>query len=163
MKLSVNETSILLLRTSHISLGSERTSLSNGSVQLHPINRQYSATPLWHVIDKSIPKGILRFMKATNDTTTLSLKTRKQVKQLAQMRAKQLGIPLGTLVNAFLRDLGQTGEVHFTIAEPITPKMEKIIQEMRAEIAASDTYGPFDIDEAEAFLDDIPYEPIHKN
>lgn len=79
------------------------------------------------------------------------------------MRAKQLGIPLGTLVNAFLRDLGQTGEVHFTISEPITPKMAKIIEEMRAEIALGDTYGPFDIDEAEAFLDNIPYEPTRKN
>jgi antitoxin component of RelBE/YafQ-DinJ toxin-antitoxin module len=102
-------------------------------------------------------------MTATNDSTTLSLKTKKQVKELAQMRAKQLGIPLGTLVNAFLRDLGQTGEVHFTIAEPITPKMAKIIDEMRTEIAQGDTYGPFNIDEAEAFLDDIPYEPANKD
>lgn len=97
------------------------------------------------------------------DTTILSLKTKKQVKELAQMRAKQLGIPLGTLVNAFLRNLGQTGEVHFTISEPITPKMAKIINEMRAEIASGDTFGPFDIDEAEAFLDSMPYEPINKN
>lgn len=72
------------------------------------------------------------------------------------MRAKQLGIPLGTLVNAFLRDLGQTGEVHFTNAEPITPRMAKIIDEMRTEIANGDTYGPFNIEEAETFLDDIP-------
>ncbi len=102
-------------------------------------------------------------MNTTNDTTILSLKTKKQVKELAQMRAKQLGIPLGTLVNAFLRNLGQTGEVHFTISEPITPQMAKIIDEMRSEVANGDTYGPFDIDEAETFLDNIPYEPTHKN
>lgn len=102
-------------------------------------------------------------MSITNDSTVLSFKTKKRVKELAQMRAKQLGIPLGTLVNAFLRDLGQTREVHFTIAEPITPKMAKIIDEMRAEIVNGDTYGPFNIDEAEAFLDDIPYEPDNKN
>jgi antitoxin component of RelBE/YafQ-DinJ toxin-antitoxin module len=99
----------------------------------------------------------------TNDSTILSLKTKKQVKELAQMRAKQLGIPLGTLVNAFLRNLGQTGEVHFTISEPITPKMAKLIEEMRADISNGDTYGPFTIDEAEAFLDEIPYEAQHKN
>jgi len=102
-------------------------------------------------------------MNSLNDTTILSLKTKKQVKVLAQMRAKQLGIPLGTLVNAFLRNLGQTGEVHFTIAEPITPKMAKIIDDMRTEIAQGDTYGPFDIDEAEAFLDEIHHEPAAKN
>jgi len=99
-------------------------------------------------------------MKAVNDTTILSLKTKKQVKELAQLRAKQLGIPLGTLVNAFLRNLGQTGEVHFTISEPITPHMAKIIEEMRAEIARGDTYGPFDIDEAVAFLDNNSLESL---
>jgi len=93
-----------------------------------------------------------------DDNTTINLKTKKQVKQLAQMRAKQLGIPLGTLVNAFLRNLGQTGEVHFTVAEPVTPKMEAIIDEMRREIAKGDTYGPFNLEEAETFLDSIPYE-----
>jgi len=102
-------------------------------------------------------------MDTPNDTTILSLKTKKQVKELAQMRAKQLGIPLGTLVNAFLRNLGQTGEVHFTVSEPITPQMAKIIDEMRTDIANGDTYGPFDISEAEAFLDSIPYEPTSKN
>ena len=102
-------------------------------------------------------------MNTSNDSTILSLKTKKQVKELAQLRAKQLGIPLGTLVNAFLRDLGQTGEVHFTIAEPITPKMAQIIDEMRTEIANGDTYGPFTIEQAEAFLDKIPYEPASKN
>ncbi len=40
-----------------------------------------------------MPKGILRYMSTTNDTTMLSLKTKKEVKELAQMRAKQLGIP----------------------------------------------------------------------
>jgi len=99
-------------------------------------------------------------MNSVNDTTILSLKTKKQVKELAQLRAKQLGIPLGTLVNAFLRDLGQTGEVRFTIAEPITPKMEKIIEEMRAEIAAGDTYGPFTPDEAINFLDNNSAESL---
>ncbi len=99
-------------------------------------------------------------MNTPNDTTTLSLKTKKQVKELAQMRAKQLGIPLGTLVNAFLRNLGQTGEVHFTIDEPITAKMEKIIEEMRAEIARGDTYGPFTPDEATDFLNNNSLESL---
>lgn len=99
-------------------------------------------------------------MSSVNDSTILSLKTKKQVKELAQLRAKQLGIPLGTLVNAFLRDLGQTGEVHFTIAEPITPKMAKIIQEMRAEIASGETYGPFSVDEATTFLDSNSLESL---
>ncbi len=107
-----------------------------------------------------IPKGIFRYMAISNDSTILSLKTKKQVKGLAQLRAKQLGIPLGTLVNAFLRDLGQTGEVHFTIAEPITPKMSKLIEEMRTDIYNGDTYGPFTVDEATNFLDNNSTESL---
>jgi hypothetical protein len=41
--------------------------------------------------------------------------------------------------------------------------MAKVIDEMRTEIANGDTYGPFSIDEAEAFLDDIPHESDNKN
>ncbi len=108
-----------------------------------------------------IPLYILWYMN--NDSTTLlSIKTKKQVKELAQMRAKQLGFPLGTLVNAFLRNLGQTGDVHFTIDEPITPKMAELIEKMRTEVLNGDTYGPFEtINEAENFLDSIPGG--HKN
>ncbi len=102
-------------------------------------------------------------MKTSNDNTTISLKTKKHVKALAQMRADQLGMPLGTIVNAFLRTFGQTGEVHFTISEPITPKMAAIIEEMRADVARGDTYGPFTIDEAEAFLDTIPKEFVDED
>ncbi len=99
-------------------------------------------------------------MSSSNDTTILSLKTKKQVKALAQMRAEQLGIPLGTLVNAFLRNFGQTGEVHFTVAEPVTPQMARIIEQMRAEIARGETYGPFTLDEAMAFLNDNTPESL---
>ena len=112
---------------------------------------------------KIYQKVYLGSMSSPNDTTILSLKTKKYVKELAQLRAQQLGIPLGTLVNAFLRNLGQTGEVHFTIAEPVTPKMAKVIEEMRIESAKGDTYGPFNIDEAEAFLDSIHHESTRKD
>lgn len=102
-------------------------------------------------------------MKTQDNSTTISLKTKKDVKALAQMRAQQLGIPLGTIVNAFLRNFGQTGEIHFTVAEPITPKMKQIIEQMRADIADSETYGPFSIDDAETFLDSVQDESEHKN
>jgi len=86
------------------------------------------------------------------DSTLLSIKTKKQEKELAQMRAKQLGFPLGTLVNAFLRNLGQTDDVHFTIDEPITPKMAELIAKMRTEVLNGDTYGPFEtMNDAEFF------------
>lgn len=102
-------------------------------------------------------------MSTANDSTILSIKTKKNVKALAQLRAKQLGMPLGTIVNAFLRNLGDTGEIHFTVTESANPQLAKIVSEMRAEIARGDTDGPFTLDEAEAFLDAISYEPVSKD
>ena len=37
-------------------------------------------------------------------------------------------------------------------------RKEQTILMMREEVARGDTYGPFDLEEAEAFLADIPYE-----
>ena len=99
-------------------------------------------------------------MNAQDNTTIVSFKTKKRVKELAQLRAKQLGIPLGTLVNAFLRNLGQTGGVHFIIAESITPSMAQIIEEMRKEVTNGGTSGPFTLEEAESFLDSLPRNPV---
>ena len=97
-------------------------------------------------------------MNTSQDTTILSLKTKKQVKELAQLRARQLGIPLGTLVNAFLREFGQTGEVRFSVVEPTPPHIARLIADMQTEVARGDTYGPFTLAEAEKFLDETPYE-----
>lgn len=102
-------------------------------------------------------------MSSVHDTTILSIKTKKNVKALAQLRARQLGMPLGTIVNAFLRNLGDTGEIHFTVAESANPGLAKAVAEMRAEIARGDTDGPFTLDEAEAFLDAIPYESTRQD
>ena len=102
-------------------------------------------------------------MNTANDTTILSLKTKKRVKELAQQRAKQMGMPLGTVVNAFLRNFGETGELHLVAPEPVTPRMKQILDEMSAEVARGDTYGPFTIDEAESFLDSIPDESKRKD
>lgn len=90
-------------------------------------------------------------MSTKNDSTILSLKTKKHVKELAQMRAKQMGMPLGTIINAFLRNFGETGELHL-IAPEVTPQMAKIIEEFRAEVARGETYGPFSVEEGIAFL-----------
>jgi antitoxin component of RelBE/YafQ-DinJ toxin-antitoxin module len=102
-------------------------------------------------------------MNTLSDSTILSIKTKKNVKALAQLRAKQLGMPLGTIVNAFLRNLGDTGEIHFTVTESANPRLAKVVKKMRAEIARGETDGPFTLDEAEAFLDSIPDESADKD
>ena len=94
-------------------------------------------------------------MVRMSNATTMSFKIDKVTKARAQATAKSIGIPLSTLINAYLNDLVATGRVEFTATEAMTPQMERIIAQAEAEIARGDTVGPFSLEEAEAYLDSL--------
>jgi addiction module RelB/DinJ family antitoxin len=80
-------------------------------------------------------------------TAILNVKVDEQVKKRAQAVAGSFGIPLSTLVNAYLMELAETGQIHFSAIEVMTPKMEKIIEAAQKEIEAGETVGPFETTE----------------
>ena len=82
--------------------------------------------------------------------TTMTFKIDKAVKERAQATAKSLGIPLSTIINAYLREMSATGRVAFATTEPMTPQTEKIIEAFAKEIKTGDTEGPFN--DVEDFL-----------
>ena len=47
-------------------------------------------------------------------TAILNVKVDEQVKKQAQAVAGSFGIPLSTLVNAYLIELAETGQIHFS-------------------------------------------------
>ena len=77
-------------------------------------------------------------------TAIINFKIDNATKVRAHAVAKQIGIPLSNLLNAYLYELANTGSVHFTVSEPMTEKMEKVISEAEAEIARGDISGPFE-------------------
>lgn len=77
-------------------------------------------------------------------TAIINVKIDEQVKARAQKVAKSFGIPLSTLVNAYLTELGDTGQIHFTAVEVMTPKMEKIFEQALKEIDAGEVSESFD-------------------
>lgn len=86
-------------------------------------------------------------------TAVLSVKVDDTVKQRAQKVAQGFGFPLSTLVNAYLMELANTGQIHFTTVAPMTPQMEKLIEQAQKEIETGDTVGPFDsAEEAISYL-----------
>jgi len=86
-------------------------------------------------------------------SSVLSIKVDENVKKRAQNVAGSFGIPLSTLVNAYLVELAETRQVHFSAVEIMTPQMEKIIAQADKEIKAGETVGPFEtVDEAIAYL-----------
>ena len=80
-------------------------------------------------------------------TATINFKTDDATKAKAQAVAKQIGIPLSNLLNAYLYELANTGSVHFTAPQPMTEKVEKLISEAEKEIAAGEISGPFETPE----------------
>lgn len=59
----------------------------------------------------------------------MSLKTEKEVKEKAQKLAKQMGFPLGTLINAFLRQFIRDKAVNFSM-EPAIPMSKALKKEL---------------------------------
>ena len=80
-------------------------------------------------------------------TAILNVKVDEQVKKRAQAVAGSFGIPLSTLVNAYLMELAETGQIHFSAVEVMTPQMEEIIEAAQKEIEAGETLGPFETTE----------------
>jgi addiction module RelB/DinJ family antitoxin len=86
-------------------------------------------------------------------TAILNVKVDEQVKKRAQVVASSFGIPLSTLVNAYLMELAETGQIHFSAVEIMTPKMERLIEQAEKEIKAGEVSKPFDTaEDAIAYL-----------
>lgn len=75
--------------------------------------------------------------------TILNIKTDKTVKLAAKRAAEELGMPLGTIVNAFLRQLGRDKEIAFSAPYKPTKYLEKIIAEAEREFKTGKAAGPF--------------------
>ena len=89
-------------------------------------------------------------------TAIINFKTDEITKTKAQNVARTLGIPLSNLLNAYLYELANTGSVHFTITEPMTEKMEKVIAQAELNIAAGELSGSFNtLEKMFAHLDSL--------
>ncbi len=79
-----------------------------------------------------------------NTSTILNVKTDKKLKADAKKVSAELGVPLSTVVNAFLKQFVRDKEVTFSASEyRPTQYLAEIIEEARAEYEAGDSVGPF--------------------
>ncbi len=75
--------------------------------------------------------------------TILNIKTERSVKMAAKKAAVELGMPLGTIVNAFLRQLGRDKEIVFSVPFKPTRYLEKILAGAEKEFVSGKAAGPF--------------------
>jgi len=81
--------------------------------------------------------------------TQVNLKIDTHIKEKAQKMAQELGLSLSSVVNATLSQFARTGELQLSVAPRMTPFLEDIVKEARAEYEA----GKLDVYEnADDFL-----------
>ncbi len=85
--------------------------------------------------------------------TVISVKIDKDVKASAQEVANSAGLTLSTLVNAYLRQVAATRRIELYAPEQMTPKLEKLIAEVEAELKSGKASKEFD--NVEEFLADL--------
>jgi addiction module RelB/DinJ family antitoxin len=76
--------------------------------------------------------------------TILNIKTDKSLKIAAQNTASELGLPLGTVMNAFLRQFVRDKELNLSTALKPSKYLMKVIAEAEEDFAKGKVYGPFD-------------------
>lgn len=90
------------------------------------------------------------------EKTLINIKTDKAVKQEAQKVAKDLGLPLGTIINAYLRDLIREKRVLFSTPPAPNKKTQELLKKIQLDAGMKKkSAGPFAYDEAVAYLNNL--------
>lgn len=85
--------------------------------------------------------------------TIISVRIDTKLKESAQEVAQSAGLKLGTLINAYLRQIVATRRIEFFAPEQMTPKLEGLIAEIEAEIQSGKVSKKFD--STDEFLIDL--------
>ncbi|MDP1689460.1 MAG: hypothetical protein Q8L47_05045 [bacterium] len=74
--------------------------------------------------------------------TTINIKADKEVKEQAQKVAANLGMPLSTVINAYLKQLIRTKEVHFFVEGELKPSVKKRFAKLRKDVIMGKNLSP---------------------
>jgi addiction module RelB/DinJ family antitoxin len=88
-----------------------------------------------------------------NTKTILNIKMDKTLKEEARKTAEELGIPLSTAINAFLKNFVREKEITLSANTDMpTPYLQKVIKEAEEEYVVGESSGPFEGKEVLDFL-----------
>lgn len=74
--------------------------------------------------------------------TMINIKTDVEVKNNAQKIAKELGLPLGTVINAYLREFIRSRTVGFSTIPKMTPALERLLFGIEKDLAQDKNISP---------------------
>ena len=74
--------------------------------------------------------------------TVINIKADKEVKENAQQLAKELGFPLSTVINAYLRQFIRNREVYVSAIPRMTPEIEELLGKVEEDIKRGRNLSP---------------------
>lgn len=77
-------------------------------------------------------------------TVVVNVKTEQEVKQKAQQVAKELGVSLSALINAYLKQLIRIKKVEFTLDEKPNKSLQEILLQAKNDYRAGKASPAFD-------------------
>ena len=90
------------------------------------------------------------------EKTVLNIKTDKKVKEEAQKAARELGLPLGTIINAYLRELAREKRVLFSVPPVPNRRLQILLKKVRNDAGKKrKSARPFTYEEAIEYLDKL--------
>jgi len=78
------------------------------------------------------------------NTAVINIKTQPETKAKAQQIARQIGVSLSSLLNAYLKKLVRTKKVEFDLEEEPSPYLVKILKKADKDIKAGRVSPAFD-------------------
>lgn len=87
------------------------------------------------------------------NTAVINIKTQPEVKLKAQKFAREIGVSLSSLINAYLRQFIRTKKVEFDLGEEPSPDLIKMLKRSEKDIKAGRVSPAFDdVEEAIKWL-----------
>ncbi len=89
--------------------------------------------------------------------TMINIKADKEVKENAQNVARDIGLPLSTVINAFLKEFIRNRSVSFSAVPRMTPYLEKVLGGIEDDIKKGRNLSPSfsSAKEANEYLDTL--------
>jgi addiction module RelB/DinJ family antitoxin len=74
--------------------------------------------------------------------TLINIKTDREVKISAQKLAKELGLSLSAVINAYLKQFVRSQAVDFSVVPQMSPELEKLLGPIEYDIARGKNLSP---------------------
>jgi len=74
--------------------------------------------------------------------TTINIKADKEIKEKAQKVARDLGMPLSTVINAYLNQFIRTREVHFYLEGELRSSVKRRLDHLQKDVLRGKNLSP---------------------